>query len=717
LSDGLIYSLGLTLAGVLLWICHIYLNLVQITWLAASLTVILLLVRLPMGHFYARGLEEMIRSDAINLDDFNDYQTQLPPESHTVIRELLRDGDRYMQIKGLDLAASLGHPSQFLPEVKALLSTADAKLRQGIVKLFSVTPDTEALKQFESLLKENNQSILRATALEILITNQYGFEQKQLDSLLEDRDPEIRSLAQIAASLRETNEKKEIKEVWSEIFQSQLAENTVKAIIRVVAYSNKRELVPLLEYMLPQLTADTKRQGLEALTSVAVVGDRDLAQVAVAELEHPEPLVRVAAFKLLQVTRCQEMLPYLTIGLGDRDPRVRQQAASTLAAYGKSGLSLAQESLSSANLEVVNTAIAAIGQVRTKEASDILFKYLAPEFEQVAKTRKWQQQIPLKDPSWQPLAIAIADYHQRLIEKVLYILSCLGHSRTVNAVTRILVTTDQRDLANAVEVLASLSHRRFVFPLMPLLEQIVKQEQPRSQIEPNSQWLRAKGYKLLLEALESKDRWIRIGALIALAVVPSALCQDSDPVVQSFAQQIFPASTRSLSPTNTSMNRLLLLKDVALFKNLSLDELFLIDKALEQEQVFPRQIIYTEGSWGSHLYIIAEGTIQIVKEVDGEQRDIKQLSKGEYFGEIALFDDAPRWDGAIALQDCTLLKLEKKRFISLIAQRPHIILEICRFLSKRLRETDKYRSSKKLSPPSELVYKQNLKQIHEKENH
>jgi hypothetical protein len=246
LSDGLIYSLGLTLAGVLLWICHIYLNLVQITWLAASLTVILLLVRLPMGHFYARGLEEMIRSDAINLDDFNDYQTQLPPESHTVIRELLRDGDRYMQIKGLDLAASLGHPSQFLPEVKALLSTADAKLRQGIVKLFSVTPDTEALKQFESLLKENNQSILRATALEILITNQYGFEQKQLDSLLEDRDPEIRSLAQIAASLRETNEKKEIKEVWSEIFQSQLAENTVKAIIRVVAYSNKRELVPLL---------------------------------------------------------------------------------------------------------------------------------------------------------------------------------------------------------------------------------------------------------------------------------------------------------------------------------------------------------------------------------------------------------------------------------------------------------------------------------------
>ncbi len=68
---------------------------------------------------------------------------------------------------------------------------------------------------------------------------------------------------------------------------------------------------------------------------------------------------------------------------------------------------------------------------------------------------------------------------------------------------------------------------------------------------------------------------------------------------------------------------------------------------------------------------------------------------GQYFGEIALFDEAPRWDSAIAIEDTVLLCLEKKRFISLITQRPHIILEICRFLSQRLRETDKYMSAKR----------------------
>ena len=95
--------------------------------------------------------------------------------------------------------------------------------------------------------------------------------------------------------------------------------------------------------------------------------------------------------------------------------------------------------------------------------------------------------------------------------------------------------------------------------------------------------------------------------------------------------------------------------------------------------------------WCTHFYIIAEGKVQIIKEIEAQSRDLKQLAVGEYFGEVALFDDAPHWGGAIALEDCTLLKLEKNRFISLMTQRPHIILEICRFLSQRLRETDNYR--------------------------
>ncbi len=694
LSDGLIYSLGLTLAGMVLWICHLYLNLLQITCLGLGLTVLLFLVRLPMGQFYAQSLEDMIRSDTIELDDFSDERTQLPPQSSTAIRELLTNGDRYMQIKGLELAANLGNPSQFLPEVKTLLSDADDRLRHGVLKLYSHRLDAETLKQFVSLLS-HEQPTLRATALEILIVNQYPLSKEQLEFLYQDNQAEIWALAAIATIQRQDAEQKEIVSQGEQIWQTPLAESTAQAIARVVTHSHNREFITLIEYMLVRATPDIKQRGLEALATLAVSGDRNLAKIAAAEIHHPEPLVRVAAFKLLAITRCEEMLDKVTVGLEDRHPQVRQQAANTLAAYGKSGLALAKNSLSSSNPTIVDTAIAAIGQVRTKQASDILYKYLAPDLQQISKTRKWQQQIPSHDDRWQTLAIAIEDYHQRLLQKVLYILSCLGHSRTVNTVNRLLATSDRRDLGNAVEVLASLSHRRFILPLIPLLEKAVSSEQSTPQIEPTPQWLRTKGYKLLLEALESKDRWIRTGASIALASIPSALLKDPDPVVRSVAQEIFLPTHQLTSPTSTSMNRLLLLRNVPLFKNLSLDELFPIDKALEQKQVLAGETIYTEGSWGWNLYIIAEGRVKIVKQLDGEQQEIKQLTTGQYFGEVALFDDAPRWDGAIALEDCILLGLEKKRFISLIAQRPHIILEICRFLSKRLRETDKYLSSKK----------------------
>ncbi len=692
LSDGLIYSLGLTLAGVLLWICHLYLSLSQITWLAISLTIVLLLVRLPMGKFYTQSLEEMIRSDTINLDDFDDSSNQLPPQSRNVIQEFLQDSDRYTQIKGLELAATVGSPEQFFDEIKALLADGDNALRQGILRLFNGS-DQLTLQKFAQLLTDSNPTV-QATAMEVLIANQYAFEPSQLAVLIADSNEALQALGLVATFQMMEAENLDSR-IAEQFWQLKLTDSTIKAIARVVANSQNPEFITLIEYLLPQANSETKQEALKALVNLATPQDHHLAKIAAAEIEHPHSAVRLTAFKLLEITRCSETLEQVTTGLADNSAQVRQQVACSLAAYGKPGLAVAQKYLTAKDPQIVRTAIAVIAKFKSKRANEILFQHLTPEFQQLALTRKWQQQIPREDPSWELLAVAIDDYQQRLLQKVLYVLSCLGYSRTVSLVKRVLATSDRRDLANAVEVLASINHRRFIQPLMPLLEQTVSIPTP-NKIKPTPQWLRNKGYKILLEALDSSDRWIKTGASIALAVVPTALLKDPDPVVQSVAQEIFSTATQLANPVSTAMNRLLLLRNVALFKNLSLEELFPIDKALQQKQVIAGETIYTEGSWGGHLYIIAQGRIQIVKELDGEPEEIKQLTTGQYFGEIALFDEAPRWDSAIALEDSVLLCLEKKRFISLISQRPQIVLEICRFLSQRLRETDKYLSAKKM---------------------
>ena len=692
LSDGLIYSLGLTLAGAILWLCHLYLSLTQITWLALTLTVLLLLVRIPMGKFYLQSLEEMIRTDTINLDDFDDRRERLPAQSSALIKEFLTDSDRYTQIKGLELAANLGNPQQFLTEVKSLLADDDRTLRQGILKLFS-NADRTVLEQFVELLAHENSHV-RSGALEVLIANQYTFDPARLTSLINDNDELVKALA-LVATFQNTKSEDLDSKVAEQFWQIELTDETIATIALVVRCSNNSEFITLIEYLLPHANAKAKQAALNALVELGGTQDANLAKIAISEIRHSESAVRTSAYKLLEITHCPETLDRVFIGLADISPQVRQQVASTIAAYGKTGLDFARSQLTSEHPLVEQTAISAIAKVKSRQANEVLFQHLVPEFQQFNRVRKWQQQIPRQDPSWKFLAVAIEDYQQRLLQKVLYTLSCLGYSRTVSLVQRVLVTGDRRDLANAVEILSSINHRRFIQPLMPLLEQTVGEE-PISKTQHSSQWLRQKGYKVLLEALDSGDRWIKTGASVALAVVPTALLKDPDPVVQSVAREIFPTAQQLTCPVSTSMNRLLLLRNIALFKNLSLDELFTIDKELEQKQVLAGETIYTEGSWGGHLYIIAAGKIQIVKELDGEQQEIKQLTVGDYFGEIALFDEAPRWDGAIALEDSTLLCLEKKRFISLISQRPHIILELCRFLSRRLRETDKYMSAKRV---------------------
>ena len=714
LSDGVIYAVGLTCAGAFLWLCEHALTLEQITWLVCSLVMVFLLVRLPMGRFYTAGLEGLIRTDAIDLDQLASRQAVLP--LRPTIQTLLQSGDRYDQIKGLELATRFGAPAEFLEDVLALLPGADRQVRSAVVTLFSegfadgpdTTEDTdtatpELWSVWQQQLAPERPLACRLTALEILMVQQQLITAERLDELAGHADPSLRSLAMVARLQGAQAD----DGAFLEIEQTML-EGVARGIVRVVARSADATLLELLTTrLLPEGSAETKQLGLETLASLSKSLPDTVATAALAQqhLDHEQPGVRIAALDLWR--HSQESLAPLADALGDSQPRVREQAATWLAEAG--GLTEAQALLGSENREMVRGAIATIGKIRTRQASDILYTHLGNEFQQLAHTRRWQLQIPNNDPNWQPLAVAIEDYHQRLIQKVLYVLSCLGHSRTVNTVNQIFATTDRRDRSNAVEVLASLNHRRFVLPLLPLLEQDIESTAPPQREQSSLQWLRNRGYKILLEAIDSKDRWLRSGALIALAKIPRASLKDIDPVVRAVAQDLFPVPLlqdvyTALQPStpDTLMNRLLILKDVALFQNLSLDELLLIDDALVPQQFMASDPIFEEGSWGDHLYIIASGIVQLVKTVDDEQREIKQLAMGNYFGEIALFDDAPRWNGAIAKEDCMLLKLEKQRFISLTTQRPHILLEICRFMSQQLRETDKFRSAKKFVAKSTL---------------
>ena len=68
--------------------------------------------------------------------------------------------------------------------------------------------------------------------------------------------------------------------------------------------------------------------------------------------------------------------------------------------------------------------------------------------------------------------------------------------------------------------------------------------------------------------------------------------------------------------------------------------------------------------------------------------ELARLSTGDFFGEMALFDDERRSATVVALGEVEVLTLQHDRFHSPARQRPSILLELCATLVRRLRQAE-----------------------------
>ncbi|NJD22016.1 MAG: cyclic nucleotide-binding domain-containing protein [Melioribacter sp.] len=95
------------------------------------------------------------------------------------------------------------------------------------------------------------------------------------------------------------------------------------------------------------------------------------------------------------------------------------------------------------------------------------------------------------------------------------------------------------------------------------------------------------------------------------------------------------------------------------FKNLSNKNMKLLMKVLHNRIYAANEYIFYQGDPGIGLYLIIRGEISITEEIDGERFDLALLTRGDFFGELALLDDEKRSASAIALKDSQLAVIFK----------------------------------------------------------
>lgn len=96
------------------------------------------------------------------------------------------------------------------------------------------------------------------------------------------------------------------------------------------------------------------------------------------------------------------------------------------------------------------------------------------------------------------------------------------------------------------------------------------------------------------------------------------------------------------------------------------------------------ETIFQKGDPGDFMYVIREGTVQV--RID--DAIVRSIGPDEFFGEMALLNDAPRSATAVAVTDCELIPLDARRFTFLIQETPYFAIEVMRVMAARIQETN-----------------------------
>jgi CRP-like cAMP-binding protein len=140
---------------------------------------------------------------------------------------------------------------------------------------------------------------------------------------------------------------------------------------------------------------------------------------------------------------------------------------------------------------------------------------------------------------------------------------------------------------------------------------------------------------------------------------------------------------------STRNPRLQLLKNVVLFKDLSMRDLAMVSSLMHERHYLAEEVIFDEGEEGQGLFLVLSGRVKITLPTDVDNVLI-ELGPGAFFGEVALLDQSIRTAQARAIEDTQIVALFRAEFYSLLETHStiasRISFQLAKVLAARLRQ-------------------------------
>ncbi|CDQ69113.1 unnamed protein product [Oncorhynchus mykiss] len=104
------------------------------------------------------------------------------------------------------------------------------------------------------------------------------------------------------------------------------------------------------------------------------------------------------------------------------------------------------------------------------------------------------------------------------------------------------------------------------------------------------------------------------------------------------------------------------LKTSRTLKALNDSQLSKIIDSMEEVKYQNNDVIVREGAEGNTFYIILKGEVKVTKKLNGQEKQIRKMGKGEHFGELALIREILRTATCTAVGPVTCFSIDKEVF-------------------------------------------------------
>lgn len=658
-NNGVPAQLGVFLSGVLILLSKQALETKHILLLGAFVAVVSIYLTLKMRPAYGEALLNALRAGRAEVfsdqdESFAGYQND--PAAMQVIHNALRDPKPHIRRLAVEMSAKTGN-REIIPDLIDRLYDDDGGVRAAATRAVSDLGGRAALADVILGLDDPDDQVRAETlaSLPKLEVDPSPELTHTLERLLQEKDASVRAHAAL---------------ILLYFVDSPAAKQVLSKMLKHKDLSQRQIALRAFGHIAPGTKHPIRleREWIEIMQDESVMVRREVALVA-------------------RFVRSEAVIQFLGRLLADQDAIVRRNTSESLKHLWPDSRNAILPTLEHSDGHAVYAALDAIA-LGDESVLPSLSSYIQREVANLRYLRSLMGPLDQEGRFVSLLVDMLKRRESKSEERLIKAVGLFGNPRALDLIRKSLNAGDASTRASALEALETLGDRKITQQILPILDRggvFTKSTEDVLSVDA-----------VMGILLEHEDHWLRA---VAAAAIPELglldcsdalrkLSRDRHVLVRQAAgaalAQLDGGKMKTLNTLST-LERILLLREIPIFSGLAPEDLEKIADIAHEEFYPTGALICREGDAGNALFVIVSGDVQVVKSAGGQESILATRSAGEFVGEMAILDSAPRSATLRAGNDVRLLSIDGDAFKSILLDRPEVAVLVLRNMSVRIR--------------------------------